>query len=209
MGQNSRRRLLVGALCTALWPGARLSALDEGKLTLTVLIDNVAHVPTSTLTNAQGHAVNVFRQADVEIRWLECSFQEAERRDPPGCQLPVDVPIVMVKILPEAEARRWTRPALSLGFCLDRDVYLLLPRVKAVAEKQNIRVPLVLGHVLAHEIGHGVLGAGHSSEGLMRAELRATDWRRAEQGRLLFTPGDAHRVREQLRRLRSKLRAAL
>jgi hypothetical protein len=200
---------LVAALSIALWPAAPLPALDDGKPTLAVLIDNVAHVPTSTLTNAQGHAVNVFRQADVEIRWLECSFQEAERRDPPGCQLPVDVPTIVVKILPEAEARRWTLPASILGFCLARDVYLLLPGVQAAAENQCIPVSLVLGHALAHEIGHGLLGPGHSSDGLMRSKLGATEWKRAARSHLLFTPCDAHRVREQLLQLRSKLRAAL
>ena len=45
----------------------------------------------------------------------------------PGCQLSLDVPTVIVKVLPDAASRRWGLPANRLGFCVDKDVYLLMP----------------------------------------------------------------------------------
>jgi hypothetical protein len=54
----------------------------------------------------------------------------------------------------------------------------------------------VLGHVVAHELGHLLLGRGtHSAAGLMRADL---DTNLAVQGRLLFTDAEARAIRAAL-----------
>ena len=61
---------------------------------------------------------------------------------------------------------------------------------------------LILGHTAAHEIGHMLLPRGHSSQGIMRARLRKTDWERAAKGTLLFT-------RQQSEQLSTGLRARI
>jgi hypothetical protein len=188
------RSLLIGVVCHSVFAAA---SVQEGA-PLAVLIDDVARVPVPILTKARWSVADVFRHAGIEIRWLECSFQEAEHHDPPGCQLPLDVPLVIAKILPQAEAQRWIVSDDALGFCVDNDAYLLLPRVLATADRQHLPVSLVLGYALAHEIGHGLLGAGHLAEGIMLGRLGKTEWMHAEKGQLLFTSKDARRLREQL-----------
>jgi len=201
MRQDLRNNLLAGALCAVLWPGGQPIALGGESLTLAVLIDNVAHVPQAILKKTQLQAADVFRHAGIGTRWLECSFQEAEHRDPPGCQLPLDVPVVIVKILPKAEAQRWSGLDGGLGFCLSKDAYVLFPRAQAVAQREGVPISLVLAHTLAHEVGHSLLGAGHRRDGLMRGVLRTSEWRLAAAGQLLFTPPEARDLREGIRKL--------
>ncbi|MGH9631603.1 MAG: hypothetical protein ACRD7E_25130 [Bryobacteraceae bacterium] len=191
----------MGALFITFWLDVPLFAFGDRSLTLAILVDNVANISGASLRKTQAGAANVFRQAGVGTQWSECSFREAELRDPPGCQLPLDVPAIIVKILPETESESWPVPGRTLGFCQGKYVYILLPHVQALAEKRSLSMPLVLGHALAHEIGHALLGAGHTSESIMRSEFRPTDWGLAAKGQLLFTSNDALRLRRQLHRL--------
>jgi hypothetical protein len=67
---------------------------------------------------------------------------------------------------------------------------------------------IILGYVIAHEIGHLLLPEGHSSSGIMKKELTSEDWRLAVTGSLRFNPEEAvkmqHTLREEATRLASK-----
>jgi len=64
----------------------------------------------------------------------------------------------------------------------------------------RVRRKCVLGHALAHEIGHLLLPVGsHSQAGIMRERLSSEDWRAAEMGRLLFAKKEAKAMRAGLR----------
>jgi len=57
---------------------------------------------------------------------------------------------------------------------------------------------IVLGHAMAHEIGHLLLPYGHSPTGLMRAEWEAKDLRLAANRQLNFTSEQAELMRGRL-----------
>jgi hypothetical protein len=60
----------------------------------------------------------------------------------------------------------------------------------------------ILGNVMAHELGHLLLGSNsHTATGIMRARWQTEELRRAGEGSLLFNA-------EQAERMRGKLRAA-
>src|SRR5262249_40060825 len=160
------------------------AANDDRIPTIAILLDDAAGVSPTTLRKTEAIATDVFRQAGVQVRWINCSFSEAEHRDPPGCQLSMDVPTVITKVLPDAASRRWGPLVNRLGFCVDKDVYLLMPGISAVAKWHGLPIWLVLGHALVHEAGHALLGPGHS-QGVMRSDFRKADWRQAEKGQLL------------------------
>src|SRR5262249_7836786 len=64
------------------------------------------------------------------------------------------------------------------------------------------RAPLakILGVVIAHELGHLLLGAGgHSSAGLMRPQLPATSFSFLEPGAFAFDRTQAHKISARLR----------
>jgi hypothetical protein len=72
-------------------------------------------------------------------------------------------------------------------------------QVVRFATEQRLGAALVLGTVIAHEIGHVLLPQhGHSKEGLMRAAWDANDWQRAGAGFLLFSSDDIASIRTTL-----------
>jgi hypothetical protein len=59
----------------------------------------------------------------------------------------------------------------------------------------------VLGHVIAHEVGHLLLNQQvHSPQGIMRGEWSFVDFRDMTSGMLLFTPQQAEFLRADVRR---------
>lgn len=74
-------------------------------------------------------------------------------------------------------------------------------RVEALAASGNAARAIVLGHALAHEIGHLLLGTNdHSLKGLMRGEWLREELRHAAQGNLSFTSEEGEKIRAQLQR---------
>jgi hypothetical protein len=175
------------------------AANDDRIPAVAILLDNAAGVSPTTMRKAEAIATSVFRQAGVKVHWINCSFSEAERQDPPGCQLSLDVPTIIATVLPDT-ARRRGLPVDRLGFCLNKAVYLLTPGIRAIAEQEGFPIWLVLGLALVHETGHALLGPGHS-KGVMRPDFRKAEWMQAERGQLLFVSNDAHRIREKLVKL--------
>ena len=58
---------------------------------------------------------------------------------------------------------------------------------------------VILGHIMAHEMGHRLLGADrHSRNGIMRAGWTRKDAQLASRGELLFTRTQGKRIRAQV-----------
>lgn len=72
-------------------------------------------------------------------------------------------------------------------------------RVKELAERGMVSHCQALGHAMAHEIGHLLLGtAEHSSRGIMRARWEREDLRDAARRCLVFDPQQAERIRREV-----------
>jgi len=77
----------------------------------------------------------------------------------------------------------------SLGTRGNAAVFLSHIRQLVAANAGVIDVSRLMGHVLAHEIGHLLLNSSaHSLDGLMRAGFRRQDLEKATRRRLTFTP---------------------
>ena len=75
------------------------------------------------------------------------------------------------------------------------------PMLKLQMETST-RVALILGHVMAHELGHLLLGTNsHSRDGLMVARWNRDDLARAARGDLLFRPEESRRMKSQFKRV--------
>jgi hypothetical protein len=57
-------------------------------------------------------------------------------------------------------------------------------------------VGVVLGHVIAHEAGHLLIGNVHDKTGIMRADWDYQQWKEAAAGRLLFSRSQAEQIRK-------------
>lgn len=135
----------------------------------------------------------VYARAGVTFAWQSCD----PARDPStdACVGPAGPNDVSVRIA-DREARTQGRGTEIQGGCAiavrqwaaSGIVYVYSDRVRRVSREGGIPPALVLGTIVAHEIGHLLLPGGHSLRGIMRPLMTRREWTLAEQGRLRFTP---------------------
>jgi hypothetical protein len=81
------------------------------------------------------------------------------------------------------------------------DMTIFYPRVVEFAAQRIATRSQILGHVIAHEIGHQLLGSKtHASFGIMRGQWDAQDLRAASMGALLFSSRESSLIRDAVAR---------
>jgi hypothetical protein len=76
-------------------------------------------------------------------------------------------------------------------------------RVMELHANWNVSLPDTLGNVMAHELGHLLLGSNsHSGMGIMRAHWQSEELRRLSLGGLWFTNQQADHMTGKLHRAR-------
>jgi hypothetical protein len=158
---------------------------------LTIQVSNQAGVDLMTLVQAEKTATGIFKKTGVESRWIEPAV---------GGSFPLSH--IQLKILPSVSSIRAGLPdnfaddamGLAPGSGRDRQsVYVFYDRVEALAAKlgaeTHANAAQILGHAIAHEIGHVLLSVQtHSAAGIMRGVWNFWDLQNVSYGYLLFTP---------------------
>jgi hypothetical protein len=183
--------------------GRTMLAAAAAALYVVVRLYDTAGVPADTLTAARTTAVQILKNANIDVRWAECP-----------CAKPVGPVELMVRL---SASTKDSEPS-SLGFSYV-DVQaragtlatVFTDRVHALAEAARADEGELMGRAMAHEVGHLLLGThDHARTGLMRgrwtsielAKNQAFDWR--------FTVDDGASIRHALNlRIRSAREARL
>ena len=195
--------LLMPLAGLSFWPAlARTRPPDpkEPSLKVSVLVYNYAQVPPATLARAEEQAKALFGKAGLETQWWDHFRSKAEFRDDPAGRFESARFLVVVRLLPKPRA---VLRSTTLGEALACEpgaemciAQVFLDRVIERTAVGAISLEQVLGHAMAHEVGHLLLGSNsHSPRGLMRGKWSPEDLRRAAKGDLLFTPEQAKRMR--------------
>src|SRR5437773_5411937 len=102
---------LALACLRPLWPETA-----EPQLKLPVRTYNYADVPSHILLNAEQHAAEIFRRADIDLAWIDCPVSRSEIEKFPVCtRLTGDARALTLKILPESMAAGYSLPITNLG----------------------------------------------------------------------------------------------
>lgn len=168
----------------------------------TVIVFNYAEAPADVLAEAQGFAQKVFQHAGVGIEWIEPSSVATQRESDTsrnGLRL-------VMRIVPNSMIVPGANQNDLLGFSLvstDGGVGFTAgayyERVQQFSVQLGGDTALVLGYVIAHELGHLLLGANsHLRSGIMSYPFEHRELLLAAQNRLHFTPPQAKRIRERL-----------
>jgi hypothetical protein len=159
--------------------------------TVTIRTYNNFGVSPEDLAAARPHVDSIFRDAGVNVDWLDCWFRDKSvDASSVRCAQPLGTDEVILRL--QAANPLPGKRYVSMGFALVNvaegtpflaTVYADLVRV--VARDAHLDYGLLLGRAIAHEIGHLLLDNNqHAQSGLMRAgwsnaELRqnaASDW---------------------------------
>ena len=177
---------------------AAMPALGGGLLTVKVMDYVGARAPM--LRKAAAHAQRVFRAAGLETAWVVCpKLDEADAENAACYQNPADLYVQVVAARPNALVPLWDNLQFGAALFGENGVatkysYVLYDRVENEAQNAPCSAISLLGLVIAHEIGHLLLGRGHSFEGVMMAHWNHGTEVKIARGMLVFSPEEAKRL---------------
>ena len=208
---------ILGFILTSRFTGAGQSAADgasERSVVLTIHVANRAEVDPMTLIQAERTATGIFKKAGVESGWVYPALPSPGKPANSVYKGAFPLSHIQVTILPSLMSNRLGLPynlpddvmGLAPGSGPERQsVYVFYDRVEAFAVKHiadtHADAAQILGHVIAHEIGHLLLNdQTHSATGIMRGPWNLWDVQNASYGYLLFTTRQAEAIRAEVSR---------
>ena len=173
---------------------------------LCIHLYNLADVPSDVLHSATKEAAGIFARAGIQTIWQEgpaaaieahivdhTSHSKWQHRQP-------DIRNYLVISIGRA-GPSGPFPG-ALGYALpdaQSGVHAIIfyDRVQELTPRGVITLPNALGHGMAHEIGHVLLGSTeHSPFGIMKANWGKTDYQRAQAGSMEFSAAQRRVMRE-------------
>jgi hypothetical protein len=162
------RYLAAGVAAIVMVVTARPAKAGEPGATISVRVDNVIGIPIDWLHAAQKEASEAYETIGISLIWLNNGEVETASGDHE------------FSVLLGRSIRMKRAPRGALGFAPHHTnrIYVFGDRIAALAVGRR-DFEVILGRVLAHELGHHLLpGQGHSNEGLMQKQV---DFRSAKE----------------------------
>ena len=201
--------LYVCALFYAVMPAyaAAHVARPGPAAVLTIKVVDNTGAPAYVLQRAADIAQRVFRAAGIKTAWVVCAnFDEtAEPSQNPACyENPADLYVQSVTSRPNNLVPLWDSFKFGAALFTDdglpgRHSYVLYDRVEKEAETAPCSRIALLGLIMAHEVGHLLLGKGHANEGVMMPRWNHETEAKIARGVLLFLPEEAKRMQASAR----------
>jgi hypothetical protein len=168
---------------------------------ITVSVHNDAGISLGALLQAESEASRIFRQSGLELRWLNCSPPQLFKQNPLECTT-ADFP-QHLQLRIARHSLNLNEFAMGISY-LSADgtgcyANLFYDRAQLIHETSQVSVATILGHGIAHELGHLLLGTNsHSAAGIMRARWQSADLASASKGTLLFSTLESREMRKKL-----------
>lgn len=173
-----------------------------GEPTAAVLVYNHARVSRPILAAAEREAGRILDAAGVGIIWVECPTGSTTDSAGGSCLRKLKSTDIMLRVLPPPARHRVK--ADVFGFAISSNLasvyYDYASRLAVEAEYVEFDARIILGCVIAHELGHLFLGTNsHSSAGIMRSPWGQKQVQQALMGTLLFSAEQAKVMQAQAR----------
>ena len=168
---------------------------------ITIRIHDYARANPSVLLQAEEVAKDILQQAGVATVWIECSVDSSESGNG-ACPSPLSPLDFVVNLLPREGSDRLHLPGGVLGIAAQSSskdfgfaAYAFYDAAGDYAKRHQQDWSRLLGVVIAHELGHLLLGTdSHSGAGLMCASWSPKQLHIADQGGLKFSDAEAKQI---------------
>jgi hypothetical protein len=194
---------------------------SENRPTITIQVRNYAGVAPQTLTESEKVATEIYRKAGVDIRWANVHLAAENGQLNSARHQTYALADIQLNFLPDDMVgllgvsnyvmglAPGTGPDRRTVYAFDSKVRTLYWRMSSIYTNgdmdRHVSMGQVLGHVIAHEVGHLLLNQQvHSPHGIMRGEWSFVDFRDMTSGMLLFTPEQAEYLRADVRSRNSR-----
>jgi len=203
-GKSLRKWMGLGLVVAMSGGPAKAKVVPKTPLVVTISVHNDVAVPWGTIRGAEEEASLVFRQAGIDVEWL-------------NCQAVSEVTVAAEKsrscgeaIFPEHLQLRIVKRSVGLspkvmgisflsedGSGCQADVFY--ERIEGLRRESNASLASILGDVASHEIGHLLLGTNsHASRGIMRAVWGRDELASVTQRALIFSEKESAQMRARL-----------
>jgi len=199
------------------WPDQIPGDASE-KLHLTVRAYIYAPIPQHDLDTAERVASRIFQKVGVELSWVDCPMIRQTAPLSPACTAPHALTDIHLTFMPDRiEGAQMGNSAMGLALPTpppNRGQLAWISYARArrlLPDPRDVELTLgeLLGHGIAHEIGHLLLGTNsHSPSGLMSARWNQKELELAACGQLSFSIDQAVAIRGDVRARRAQLQAA-
>jgi len=177
---------------------AKLS-LHQRKPVLTLVVRDLVDTDPAIRKIAGAEAIRILNKAGIEVLWIDANGFE----DP---HFPSVTKSYLTVVIAGQAPSGWTKPD-AMGFAPARtgpyprayvfcDLISVFLRNFTIQDKTTFGI--VLGHAIAHEIGHLMIPGDAHGGGIMRPYWAYREWQQALEGSLLFAPSHAAALREAL-----------
>ena len=184
------------------------------RVVLTLRLYAYVKIDADVLREAKRHADRIFEGSGVGIAWLHCPTSPEQLSSNRACAGPLGPNHLVIKVLPASMSRRYAFSQQIFGFASltlnglpGTHISLFHARVLDLAYHGGVGTSfedaqsIILGHVIAHEIGHLLLGPeSHSLSGIMKSPWDRKVLQDMEGGRLHFTNPQQSKILLEIRR---------
>jgi len=172
---------------------------------VTVRVYNYA-LARALLIRSEGEATTILKHAGLQVAWVDCPLTAAEVANCPECQVQPEMTDFVLRIVTAEQAEKLAGHGEAMGEALDClaeevgcSAYVFYRDVQELARAGDASQYQLLGHAMAHELGHLLLGRNaHSRTGIMRAEWNPREISTIARTYLLFTDEQAQRIRDEI-----------
>ena len=193
--------ILVTRTCGA--PETSVAAGRSGDKQITIRIHNYAQVESGDLVKAERIADDILQKAGVEAVWIECLAGQTPTGEP-ACQTPMGPTDLMLNLLPRSMSDRYRLRLDAFGFALEGEdrrfgfyAVIFCDLVKDAAAQRQLTRSVLLGTVIAHELGHLLLSTNsHSALGVMRAHWSGKELLAVEHSATHFSAPESKRIQQ-------------
>src|SRR6266478_2906755 len=187
------------ALACSVFPPA-ISAREHPQsstVSLAVSVFNDAGVEPSVWSQAQSRATEITRHSGISLTWLDCGFP-AGRMPDSDCGAISYPAHLSVRIVAKVSPVKGDIFGQTFQDAAGEGNYVLVyyAGIKEFRAATTVPTGELLGCVIAHELGHLLLGtASHSPAGLMSGVWQDAELQQAVRHNLFFTSGEGDRMR--------------
>ena len=172
---------------------------------LTIRLYDYTQSSPRLLSGARDEASRVLSAADIDVRWAQCRTSVDQPVQDDSCSRRAGTHVIQLRIHPKEMAKKLTKRGVEFGYAIPLEdghgiiAGVYLDRTAAIARQIGADLHVVLGHTMAHEIGHLLLGTNsHARRGIMRPTWGDREVHLANTGALGFTDAQADQIQAQV-----------
>jgi hypothetical protein len=207
-----KRALVWSIFAVKAFAGEETFARQEpDQASISVGVYNYAAIPAEDLRLVKQQVFRILGDAGIYTVFMDCPPSAAELDQYPGCTFGRQPVELVLRVRPGLPPRELVRSSTVFGFAFlpdaggpgtFADVYA--GGAEMLAKGSKALEPVMLSALIAHEIGHLVLGTNrHSVAGLMRSPWGTVETVRAAQGCLRFLDKEGDKMRANARTYRA------